>query len=73
MADVLSLNESIAQKKAEKYDPALEENVRAWLGAMVDRAAEFTNPSNSLCDLLKDGVVLCTYVMCHTSISLDIS
>jgi hypothetical protein len=66
MADVMSLNESIAQKKAEKYDSALEVNVRKWLGELVNRSDEFNNPANALEGLLKDGVVLCEYV-CHQS------
>jgi len=61
MDKVESLNETIAQKKKEKYDPNLELAVKKWIIATVDEP--FLSSESPIFDLLKDGVLLCKYVI----------
>jgi len=61
MEKVESLNETIAQKKKEKYDPNLELAVKKWIIATVDEP--FLSSESPIFDLLKDGVLLCKYVI----------
>ena len=70
MADVASLNDTLQRKKDEKYDYALETEIRLWVGELVKREEEFTDAGNSLQELLKNGEVLCEYVHAFTVLYL---
>lgn len=62
MASVENLNETLAQKKKDKYDVELEKEMRTWLAVFVEEP-QLTDTANSLPTLLKDGLVLCKYVV----------
>lgn len=57
MEIVESLNDTIAQKKKEKYDPAFELAVKKWIVATLDEP--FLSTEANIYDFLKDGVILC--------------
>jgi len=55
---VESLNESLAQKLASKYDHSLEGTIRQWMSGLVEHP-DLLDSSVSLQALLKDGVIIC--------------
>lgn len=64
MASVENLNETLAQKKKEKYDVELEKEVRAWLATFLEEP-QMADDANPLPTLLRDGLILCKYAL-HT-------
>ena len=56
-----SLNASLAKRKAEKYSPELESEIRNWLALQLEDE-RFKDVNEPLHILLKDGVLLCTFV-----------
>lgn len=64
MSTVGSLNKSILEKQAAKYDYDLEKRVRAWMASSLpERASAINDLSILFQTLLKDGQILCEYVV----------
>lgn len=63
---IYGLDKELANKQASKYDPKREQEVREWIESLSGE--KFSSPD--FYSSLKDGVLLCKCVSCH-SLSVD--
>jgi hypothetical protein len=60
MASVSSLDQDMRRLRMDRYTPKAANEARTW----IEETLEERLPNGDLLDTLKDGTVLCRYVIC---------
>ena len=58
-APVISLEKTLQQQRAAKYDIGLELELRKWIGEQIGNPELCNGNDTSFAELLKDGTILC--------------